>query len=73
MDMNYETPFILKRKAKGVLFLKILISNVTLTLSALGVAGPSKAWGGVNLTRTFLTAPGGLLGHNSFNFNHYTV
>ena len=44
-----------------------------LTLSALGGAGPSIAWGGVNLTRTFLQLPGGLMGHNSFNFNHYIV
>ena len=33
----------------------------------------SRAWGGGQFDPHFLTAPGGLLGHNSFNFNHYTV
>ena len=42
-----------------------------LTLSALGGAGPSIAWGG-QFDPHILTAPGGLLGHKSSNFNHYT-
>ena len=38
----------------------------------MGGAGPSIAWG-VQFDPHFLTAPRGLLGHDSFNFNHYTV
>lgn len=38
------------------------------TLSVLGSAGPS-----ITFDPHFLTAPGGLMGHISFNFNHYTV
>ena len=38
----------------------------SLTLSAMGGAGPSIAWGG-QFDPHFLTAPGGLLGHKSFN------
>ena len=43
-----------------------------LTLSARGGAGPSRAWGG-QFDPHFLTAPGGIFGHNSFNVDHYTV
>ena len=38
-----------------------------ITLSAMGGAGPSIAW------HTLFAAPGGLLGHNIFDFNHFTV
>ena len=44
-----------------------------LTLSALGGAGPSIVWGGGQFDPHFLTAPWGLLDHNSSNFNHNTV
>ena len=44
-----------------------------LTLSAMGGARPSILWGGGQFDPHFSSAPGGLLGHNSFNFNHYTV
>ena len=47
--------------------------EVALTLSAMGVAGPSIIWGGGQFDPHFLTAPWGLLGHNSFSFNHSTV
>ena len=45
-----------------------------LTLSDMGGAGTSMAWGGGQFDPHFLTAPGGLLGHVFFfNFNHYNV
>ena len=60
---------------RDTLFKSIILSFkiVCLTLSALGGAIRYIAWGGAQFDPHFLTAPRGLLGHNSFNFNHYTV
>ena len=44
-----------------------------LTLSALGGRRSLYSLGGGQFDRHILTAPGGLLGHKSSNFNHYTV
>ena len=45
-----------------------------LTLSAMGGAGPSIAWGGGGqFNPHLLTAPRGLFGHYTFNLNHYIV
>ena len=47
-------------------------AHISLTLSAMGGTGPSIAWGG-QFDPHFLTAPWGLFGRNSVNFNPYTV
>ena len=49
-----------------------LIQSRLLTLSDMGVVGPTIALGG-QFDPHFLTAPWGLLDHNSSNFNHNTV